>query len=363
MVEAMPVYFVLPSLSGGGAERVITTLLRFIDRARFMPTLVLVNGADRTLAGQVPEDISVIDLGEARLRKAMPALLRLIWRDRPPLVVSTLDHVNAATGMMRMIWPRGTRLIVRATDFLNLEKPGLRRMMALSFPRADGIIFQSRAMQDAFTERLGLARGAGRAIANPVDIDGIRARSKEPVTLPFRPGRTNLVAVGRLAPAKGFDTLLAALARSSRTDVDLHILGEGAERAALEGQIADLGLTDRVRLAGFAANPYGVMAQADGFVLSSRFEGFPNVVLEALCCGVPVLSTPVPGVAELIGAVPGCALAAGFGVDDLVAGLADFARSRDQHPGPDVVDGYSAANVTRAYEDYFLKTVRQGAVS
>ncbi|UYO01225.1 MAG: glycosyltransferase [Devosia sp.] len=362
MVEAMPVYFVLPSLSGGGAERVITTLLRFIDRKRFDPTLVLVNGADRTLAAQVPEDVRVIDLGEPRLRNAMPALLRLIWRDRPPLVVSTLDHVNVATGLLRMVFPRGTRLIVRVTDFLNLEKPGLRRMMALSFPRADGIIFQSRAMEDAFSERLGLARGVGQAIANPVDIEGIRARSAEPVTLPFRPERTNLVAVGRLAPAKGFDTLLAALARSPRSDVDLHILGEGSERAALEGQIADLGLADRVRLAGFTANPYSVMAKADGFVLSSRFEGFPNVVLEALCCGLPVLSTPVPGVAELIGSVPGCVLAKGFGADDLAAALADFATGNGQHPSAGVVDGHSAANVTRAYEDYFIKTVRQGAV-
>jgi glycosyltransferase involved in cell wall biosynthesis len=111
-----------------------------------------------------------------------------------------------------------------------------------------------------------------------------------------------VLAVGRLAPQKDYPTLLHAFAllRKSR-DLRLLILGEGDERPALENMVAELGLSDAVAMPGYLENPYAAMSRAAAFVLTSRWEGSPNVLVEAMACGTPVLSTDCPnGPAEIL---------------------------------------------------------------
>ena len=133
-------------------------------------------------------------------------------------------------------------------------------------------------------------RARVRVIHNPIDLDAIEESAPQP--LAEAPTRPFIVAAGRLVRQKGFDVLLEAFARSREARaLDLVILGEGPLEGALRRQAEGLGIADRVRFAGFQANPWAWFARARLFVLSSRWEGFGNVVAEAMACGVPVLVT------------------------------------------------------------------------
>jgi glycosyltransferase involved in cell wall biosynthesis len=173
-------------------------------------------------------------------------------------------------------------------------------------------------------EYVGLTPDKIAVIHNPVDVDEVRRRSRgeksaqtavggegadEPgavhgggaAGLPVRPeaGGTRLLAAGRLDRQKGFDILLQTLA-ALPPEYLLTIAGDGEQREELEAQAAGLGIAGRVEFAGFSANPYALMAGADIFVLSSRYEGFPNVVLEALASGTPVAAFGGPCATEEI---------------------------------------------------------------
>jgi glycosyltransferase involved in cell wall biosynthesis len=133
-----------------------------------------------------------------------------------------------------------------------------------------------------------------------------------------------LVSAGRLTYQKGFDMLIDAVARCTRS-VHLTILGEGPLRRELEERARAKGVSDRVRFAGFLKNPYPFFAQSDAFVLSSRYEGFPNVVLEALACGAPVIALPAPGgVREILEPIAGCVIAKQLTTDSLVQAIEQF---------------------------------------
>lgn len=357
----LSVLFVLPNLAGGGAERVITSLLSHFDRSRICPQLLLIDAHKDVLRDQIPGDVEVIDLARPRLRSALPAIWSMIRRLRPDVVMSTLDHVNIGLGLMRPLWPRGTRLVLRATDLNNLELPILRWAMRIAFPFADGMVFQSRAMEKVFVERLRLAGPQMRTINNPVRADLIAELATLDEGIDAA-ASLRLVCAGRLTHAKGFDLLLEAMALASRRDFVVDILGEGADRAALEDQRDRLGLTERVRLLGFQKNPYARFAKADGFVLSSRFEGFPNVVLEALACGTPVLSTPVPGIEELLGNLSACQVAADFTPGAIASAIDAFLARPLSRLSPDIVARYAAPTIAAQYTDFFFKVHSAGRV-
>jgi glycosyltransferase involved in cell wall biosynthesis len=190
--------------------------------------------------------------------------------------------------------------VARETNIpsLNLGQsphPGLFRLLyRLLYPRFDRVVCQSRDMRDDLVENFGLPADRARVIPNPVDADAVRARAAAG-TADLPPGALNLVAAGTLLRQKGFDLLLEALALLPADRFRLTILGQGPLRGDLEDQARHLGLAGRVRFAGFADNPYPWLAGADLFVLSSRYEGLPNVVLEALTLGAPCVAFRCPG--------------------------------------------------------------------
>jgi glycosyltransferase involved in cell wall biosynthesis len=281
--------------------------------------------------------------------------LKLIWSRKPGLTMSTLDHLNIALGLTRPLWPSQCRVVLRLTDMGSLTRRGFPQLMRLSLPRADGLIFQSREMAAAFRERLGLKPTLGMVIHNPIAIDEIRQASYAEVETGYRADRINLVAAGRLTPNKGFDLLLQALARIATPRVNLTILGQGDELDTLIALRDQLGLENQVHFAKFQPNPYPFFAAADGYVLSSRLEGFPNVVLEALACGAPVVATPVPGIPQLLAHIPGCVVTERIDAEALAEGIDALLASRDKRPPATVVDDFSVERITRQYEDYFVR--------
>ncbi|MEX2206966.1 MAG: glycosyltransferase [Myxococcota bacterium] len=362
------VLFVVPTLKGGGAERVIVTLLRQLDPARFRMVLAVVDTTNPVYRSDVPAGVEFVDLGSTRLRSALPGLLRVVWRVRPDLVFSTISYLNLALIAMKPIMPRRSAFIGReSTIVTELIKPfKLRALWRATYravyPRFDAVVCQSRYMQTDLVETYGMPREKTVVINNPVDLERVtgaletRRRRREPG------GRLRLVCAGRLYPVKGYDLLLDALVLLRDLDVSLTIFGDGPLRAEVEARSAALGLERVVTLAGFHANPFRQIAEADALVLSSRYEGFPNVVLEALACGIGVISTPaIGGVSEILEGVAGCVLADAVSAEALARAIRAWASRPFEGIDPSVLDKYQLGEIAERYAQLFERvcTARQ----
>jgi glycosyltransferase involved in cell wall biosynthesis len=302
------VLFVLTDLHGGGAQQVVLTLLRHLPRERFELHLALVRREGR-FVGDVPADVRVHDLAAKRVRSAALPLVRLVRELRPATVLSTLFHMNQLLLLLRPLLPRGTRLIVRegitVSQSRNMQERGRLSagLVRWLYPTADCIVCQCAYMADDLAESFGVTRVRMRTLYNPVDVEAVRerARSGDNPFAAHDPG-PHVVAIGRLEAQKGFDLLIDAFPdlRTLRPDAQLWIVGEdpspgGEARGELERAAAERGIGDHVHLVGFQRNPYAYLAHADLFVLSSRYEGLPNVLLEALAVGCPVVALDRPG--------------------------------------------------------------------
>lgn len=294
---------IAPSLHGGGAERVMVHLLNHLDRARFTPHLALGRAVGpflRDLRGDVP----VIDLQAPRSRHAVWPIVRAVREVRPHVVLSTC--MNIASALARPFFPRGTRLLLREGNSISAfldevardspARSAAYRALYRGLPSmADRVICQSDFMVDDMVDNLGVSRSRLTRIYNPVDLEKVRRLAAEAAD-PFAGEGPHLLTVGGLYWRKGHDVLLRAMpaVRAAHPGVTLTVLGEGEERQRLEALRDELGLRDVVHLAGFEANPYRVMARADLFVSPSRYEGFANVIVEALALGTPVVATDCP---------------------------------------------------------------------
>ncbi len=300
MAAPRKILFVLPELSGGGAERVVVTLLRYLDRTRFLPVLVLLQKRGPFLS-QLPQDLRVIDLKSPRVRYALPAIVRLLKRERPDLLFSTLGHMNLAIAALHPLFGKRIGFIARESNTVSVEN-SLERYPRLFdwlyrrlYNRFDLIIAQSGFMKEDLVREYGIDAERIEVIHNPLDTE----RECPPRT-PKKGDTCRLLGIGRLSYQKGFDLLLEVMKGLDRR-FTLTILGEGEERRKLEELIAGYGLKERVQLVGFCDDPTPFMAEADLLVLSSRYEGLPNVVLEANLCGTPVVAFDAPGgTAEIV---------------------------------------------------------------
>ncbi|MBI5136930.1 MAG: glycosyltransferase [Nitrospirae bacterium] len=348
------VLFTIPSLDGGGAERVLVTLLTHLDRARVTPHLALVDARGVHLE-KIPADVPVTALG-GRGPLAFWRLLRLIWRMRPDVVFSSLTFYNTLVLLLKPLAPRGVRFIVRENSQPSIHLPTMPygwlrwRLYPPAHRRADAIVCQSPAMVDEVAA-VGVDPERLVCIPNPLDIDAIRAGAPRPD--PYADPHPRLVAAGRLVPVKGYDLLLDAFATvaAKRPDATLHLLGEGPEAAALKAQAARLNVAHRVRFHGFVADPLPWFEHADLFVMSSRYEGFPNVTLEAMATGTPVVSFDYPGGSPVVDGVNGWKVPPG----DTAALAARILQALDgPRPTPDAlaasIERHRVARVVAEFE-------------
>jgi len=331
----------LSALRGGGAERASLDLARAFNSLGCRVDLVLCR-REGELVSQVPRDIRTVEVGVSPLHKvirslvglppetamallglllrtlrrkfrSLPSLERYLLDERPDVLLASTPIPNLLALWAVRLTGVDTRLIIKqdsslATSGRKGSDPFRRQLpflMSRWYPQAHGIIAVSGGIARELRDVLGVPEECIRVIYNPVDLDRIASLAAEPVDDPwFRPGEPPVIlAAGRLIPQKDYPTLLHAFSRLQQNEqVRLLILGEGKERSRLEAMIRDLGLTADIRLPGFQANPYAYMARAAVFVLSSVSEGLATVVIEALACGRPVVSTDCPyGPAEILG--------------------------------------------------------------
>lgn len=332
--------FVLPSFTGGGAERVILTVLRCLDRSRFHPVLVVLD-AHGPLTDSVPADVLVHDLDRPRLRSALLAVARKLRELRPATVVSTIGYLNIGVLALRPFLPRGTRIVVREA---NLPLQALRGMPTTTsarcfyrwlYGKADAVICPAKAVARPMIAEHRIPPDRVHVIFNPVDIEALRAAANEPER--EAGGGRRFVAAGRLHRQKGFDRLLT-LFRELPADSRLLIMGVGHEHDSLCRQADDHGIGDRVTFAGFRAEPWSIMAGADAFLMPSRWEGMPNAALEALACGTPVIATPESGgIVEVAALAPHGAVTIAEAEPEFVSAMMAVEPSITARPRPSLL--------------------------
>jgi glycosyltransferase involved in cell wall biosynthesis len=307
--------FVLPSLHGGGAERAAVHVLNALNAEDWDRSMYLFERTGPYLP-EVASGVSIASgtAGASRLER-WTELRRYVRVARPDVIVSFLSYFTvltaaraAATGA-RVVFNQQTPM----SGFLNdadYQWGRSWRRLALSVATrlgcrlADAIVVTSNGVADDLATAFGVPRDRMRVLHNPVDLAAVTAAAAEPIdpaAAATWPSGPRIVAAGRLADAKNYPLLLEALALLRRSvPAWLLVLGEGDRAAAIRDHARRLGIADAVVFGGFQRNPWKYIARADVFALSSRYEGFGNVLIEAMACRVPVVATGSPGTRDIV---------------------------------------------------------------
>lgn len=297
--------FVLPSLRVGGAEKVVIRIANALAASGLDVGLTAIDGAGE-LRRDVAAGVPIYELGVKQTRYAPFRLIGLIRQLRPAVVFSSLTRVSLLLLLVRPFLPRHTRIIVRQPSIASTEIRTLQPLWLykLLFPRliptADAIVSLSRVMTADLRGMFGEQSDFITMINNPapeIDRNSYLAKGS-----PFGEG-VNFLAVCRLSHEKGPDLLLRAFSQavSRLPAARLTILGDGPLMAEMRELAIELGIADRVTFRGFVPDPFAFYVHADALVLASRYEGFPNVLVEAMACGTPAVATDCGGVsAEII---------------------------------------------------------------
>jgi glycosyltransferase involved in cell wall biosynthesis len=320
---------------GGGAERMIVTLAGLFAARGHRVDLVL-GRHEGNFVDAVPADVNVVDLGggswPATLRLALgdlprspalfpwhppwilscaPALVSYLRDRRPHALLSALNYTNLTAVWARRLAGVPLRLVLSERNTLTLRAArGPRRLRSLPdkvrrfYPEADALVAVSDGVAEDLSAVMGIPRSEVRTIYNPVVTDEIATLASEPLDHPwFAPGQPPVVlAAGKLRRQKGFAVLLEAFALlRARGPARLLVLGEGPDRSRLEQQARSLAVEADVAFPGFEKNPFRFMARSAVFALSSEWEGLPAVLIQAMACGCPVVSTDCrSGPAEIL---------------------------------------------------------------
>lgn len=292
----------LPDLRPGGAERVCVTLANAFVREGLTVDVVLRQNQGELLDSVSPA-VAIHALGARRVRDAFGPFVDYLKLARPRSVLAAMWPITSLAIAARAVSGAPCRVVTSDHGVLSQSRPGRpglpRLAMTLSmratYGRADGIVGVSRGVAADVAALAGLPVDRVTTIYNPITPLPTPAAPDAGIMASWSSGGPRLITVGTLKAVKDHATLLRALARVRQThDARLLILGEGSERPRLEGLIAELGLAGAVQMPGFRPDPHGYVAHADAFVLSSLNEGFGNVLVEAMACGTPVVSTDCP---------------------------------------------------------------------
>jgi len=301
----------MPGLTIGGVERVMLELAKSFCKKGIVVDLV-VSDASGPLKNAIPSGVQVIDLKARRVLWSFPRLVKYLRKCRPDAIISAKDYQNIVVLWAVKFSDVVTKTIVTTHIDVSVDwkqSKGLKSrlipyLVRYCYPWADHVVTVSQGARNSLAKIAGLPMEKIKVIYNPVLTPELLVKADEPLDHPwFAPEEPPVVlSVGRLTEQKDYTTLIQAFAlvrkeRSAR----LMILGDGEDRPKLEALVQELGLEGEVALPGFVDNPYKYMKRAKVFVLSSKWEGLPTVLIEALACGCPVVSTDCPsGPAEIL---------------------------------------------------------------
>ena len=283
----------MPDLNQGGAERVITTLCNELDRTKFCLKLVLFKKEGYYL-NHLKDDVEIIELNISRIRYSIFKIIPLINKLKPDIVFTGWGEISAFLSPLIPFFSK-TKFVTRET---NVVSKHVTRKEILFFYRFYNnfhqIIAQSDDMKNDLIDNFKIHSSKIIKINNPVDFEMINRLKEENIEQGNNTSYKNIVSIGNLSQRKGFDLLLNVFSYLKNEPIKLTIFGDGRDKEQLLIQKNDLQL-DNVSFFGKVNNPFPFVKQADLFILSSRYEGFPNVLLEAGACGTYSLANNAPG--------------------------------------------------------------------
>lgn len=304
---ARKLLLMINSLEGGGAEKVFVSLATHLS-VRGDWELCIATLDDVPDAHPAPAGVKRVRLDcRGSILRSMLKAGGLISRWRPDVVLSFLTRANCAAVLARR---RGDFQCIISERVHTTSHLGhgarsrlQRAMVRWLYPRADKVIAVSAGVRDELEHCYGVPAKRITAIPNPVFADALQRRGQEETGCDLP--QEFFVAVGRLVPNKGCEVLLRAFAGHANTNRALIILGEGPERASLTALARSLGISGRIHMPGYVANPQAFVARATAYVSASRSEGFPNALVEAMSLGRAVISTDChSGPAEILSGAP-----------------------------------------------------------
>lgn len=301
------VIFIIPNLGKGGSERVLTNILENLDKDKLEPVCIFY---DSKHVYAVPNYVRIYHLNLSGTASTFHKVLRYLWRilkiiriikkEKPDVIFSFINRINLTVIISKILSRQQVKLIVSERNTPSFQLGGrfnyfLRIMIKILYPKADKIIAVSRGVEKDLVENFFIPKNKIKVIYNPLDISRIQKLAKENITehIWFSESCIPIVLnVGSLTEKKGQQYLLRAFRLVlEKIKSRLVILGEGEEEGCLKDLTRILDIQNYVTFLGFQQNPYKFMAKSSLIVLSSLWEGFPNVIIEAMACGIPVVST------------------------------------------------------------------------
>src|SRR5690625_3087537 len=301
------VLFFLFSLSGGGAERTVINVMNNINEEKYEVLLVLGTDKSNDYIDLLKKDIEVRVLHSSKLRYCLWKLAKCIRKEKPDLLFSTINANNIILLLASILSLRKVPTIVREAN--NRTQSGSVSFMNKGMPNilynnfSKKVIALSDGVKNDLAKNFHVKENKIDVIYNPIEVDKIKKLSRDEVRELNKNGEERvIISVGRLVEQKDFRTLLNAFSRVSQIiNSRLIILGKGPQECELTELSKDLGIEEKVSFLGFKNNPYKYMSKADVFILSSQWEGFGHVIVEAMATGTPVISTNCnSGPAEII---------------------------------------------------------------
>ncbi len=300
--------FVIPNLGGGGAERVLINIIRNLNPGKYDLSLILFEKQGVHLS-DVPSHVKIIDFKKRNkfsFLKLILLLVHTINSEKPDMVISFLRYTNVIAIIAKLISRTKFKLIITVHIFLSETLLRLKFsdfwyfVYKKLFNKSDYIIVPSNGVMDDLMDCFKCDKEKISVINHPFDIDMINKLSDEPITGLELNGY--ILAAGRLTKQKGFDSLIRTFKQiSERIKEDLVIIGEGEDEVSLKNLVNEYELQNRVHFLGYKKNPFKYMKNANLFVLSSLWESFALVIVEAMAAGVPVIAADCPsGPGEII---------------------------------------------------------------
>lgn len=377
------IIFVIPNLGKGGAEKVLAVLLENLDRKKVQASCIFYDSSHNKY--KVPDDVEVYSLdlkvgGSLKNKlityiKGILKIINIVNTKKPDMVFSFLNRTNLLMVSARLLssnFRNKVKLTISERTTPSVELAGsshriVRFLIKALYPKADKIVAVSQGVRLDLIKNFNVPEEKIKVIYNPLACQKITELSNEDIEGYewFHENKPIIINVGSLSDPKSQDILLKAfkLVRD-KTESRLVFLGEGEKEEGLKRLSQELGINNDVAFLGFQDNPFKFISRSSVFVLSSRFEGFPNVLTEAMACGIPVISTRCrSGPDEIItNNVDGLLVPVGddvkladailrvLGNRDLASSMAAAAKAS--------VARFDMNNIVREYENLFISELR-----
>lgn len=299
----------LPSLGSGGAEKVMVTLANYFVNNGYYVDLLLIK-RDGVYFNRLSEKIRIIDLNSSRALFSIPKILRYLKNNSPDVLLSVLTHTNLIAILCKLLFYKKIRIVISERTILSNASKNSNRylfrkvslIVHLLYPKADSIIAISNGVKDDLIKFAKIDRRKIIVIYNPITFDDRFDSCIDQVVeneifaiKEFNDNIPVLISVGRLEKVKNYDVLIEAFnLLKQKRKIKLLILGEGIEQGNIKELITKYHLDSDVFLLGFKQNPIPYLINSDVFVLSSNWEGFGNVIVEAMSTGIKIVSTDCP---------------------------------------------------------------------